>query len=117
MTTPTEVITHKDMRGNWRAETKIDLEDSMILQVLTHKVYSGALVTSAKIHKQEGAFLVHAMYSDFHKCLKSTKTRVTSKAVAEQHGEALRQVEQLKEEVKQFYAKKDQSVMTTGEPA
>lgn len=114
MTTPIEFITQKDMRGNWRAETDVNLEGPMVLRVLTHKNFSGALITSASVHKRQGDFLVHALYSDFHKCMKSAKTRVTAKAVAEQHGEALLQIDQLKEEAEQFYAKKKQSELTDG---
>ena len=99
---------HKDMRGNWKAESNFDLADGRSLEITTHKVSSGQLVTTAIVGKNEGAFFSYMMYQDFSKRLSVSKpSRITSKVVDEQQCLAVKQLGDLKVEIAAYYAAKE----------
>ena len=95
----------KDIRGSWRAEDKFDLTVLRVLTITTSKVHNGDLVTRATVSTRDGSFLSHVMFQDFSQCMKASKVRCTSKAVAAQHGEAVSKLDELCESVAAHYAK------------
>jgi len=96
-------IVSKDCRNNWRAEDTYDLGNSQQLNISTHKVFSGELVTTATVGKVDGGFVSHMMYQDFNKCVNRTKDRCTQKNVEAQHAIAVGMLDYLKEAVKLHY--------------
>lgn len=107
-----EITASKDMRDNWKCENDIELGGDRILRISTHKVHSGALVTTATGHKRVGDGALQHIFSmgmdsaedDFRKTLASSKVKCTSKAVATQHGEAMKLVSALVSDATAHYA-------------
>jgi hypothetical protein len=84
-----DITLRKDIRGNWRASQRIDLGNQRVLNIVTHKVSSGAFVTSASVAKVDGGFETHVMYQDFSKRLGAKSIRGTEKAVQALHTESM----------------------------
>ena len=101
-------LIRKDIRGNWKAESKFNLPNGRSLEISTHKVSSGQLITSAIVGKDEGAFFSYVMYQDLsERMVYSAPTKCTGKKVEEQHNHALTLVEDLKTKIAAFYASKE----------
>ena len=98
-------IVQKSIRGTWAADDKIELGNDQVLQVSTHKVSCGDLVTSATVSKRDGGFLSHRMFTDFSQRIMTRAVRCSEKNVAEQHAEAMTKLAELKEAIAAFYAK------------
>jgi hypothetical protein len=94
----------KDVRGAWRAEDNLDLAASKVLQISTHKVSNGAIVTRASVSTRDGAFLSHMVYRDFSQCIKISKDRCTAKNVNAQHEAAMAKLPEIQEAVTAWYA-------------
>lgn len=77
----TDITLRKDARGNWRASQRVDLGNQRVLNIVTVKVASGMLVTTATVAKVEGDFETHAMYQDFAVYLDASKLRCTKSNV------------------------------------
>jgi hypothetical protein len=78
----------KDVRGNWKAWSDIDLSPTLRLRVSTYKIESGAVVTAATVSKVDGIWECHTIYKDFSKRLGVIKhPRVTAKVVETQHSQ------------------------------
>lgn len=76
----------KDTRGNWKAETNVEMPDSRRLKVSTYKTDSGVVVTHATVSKVEKNWETHVMYEDFSRRLDASRyPRVTSKVIEAQH--------------------------------
>lgn len=98
----------RDNRRNWRAETIEDLADiGKEVNVITHKVSSGQLITTAQVMENNGVYTSFVMYQDFRKQLAiSQPARITANVVTAQHYTALEQLPNLLVEVRTFYAAK-----------
>ena len=73
------------------AKSTAPLFDDFILEVTTRKGSSRVLTTRASVHKVEGNSLVHRVYQDYSRCVfKTEPKRVTEKAIAEQHTQAIK---------------------------
>ena len=102
-----ETFIRKDMRGNWKAETEIKLEGSMLLTLRTSRNCSGELVTHASVGTTDGKFVTHVMYSDYSQWqMRKKYPRITSKIVEEQHAEVLKTLDRIKSDIAKFYADK-----------
>ena len=96
-------VLEKDSHGNWRAEDRIVLDDGRTAELVTHKVYSGSVVTSVQVGRRNGP-VFEFTNTDFRTNLKNTvPNRATSKYVAAQHQEVLQGIEQLKLQVAAYY--------------
>ena len=96
----------KDCRGNWRAEDMIPLEGGRTVEIVTHKVYSGALLTTAQAGVDDGSMFTYTMYEDYRKdMIAKYYPRITAKIVAEQHAAALKQLETIKAAIAAHYTK------------
>jgi hypothetical protein len=84
----------KNYRGNWEAETHIDMPElgvDKFLDITTTKRYSGNLVTTASVHTRDGYFVTHMMYQDFNTNYLTSGDRCTEKNVRKQHDLAIYQ--------------------------
>jgi hypothetical protein len=71
--------TYKGAFG-WKAETVVNLTDTIRLCIVTMKRYNGALITSVTGSKREGDYYFYTVLKDFNKSvLSSTPARVTQK--------------------------------------
>ena len=93
----------KDMRGNWRAKDVIQLGNNKVLEIATHKVGDGSIVTSATVNIMEGGFATHRVFTDFSKRLLTSKVRCTEKNVGSLHETCMVNVPALKEAIAAFY--------------
>lgn len=101
----------KDMRGNWRCEDNIDLPGGRQLRISTTKVSTGQLVTRGIVGKADGSVFEYTVFQDFNECINATRpARCTSKAVAEQHGNAMGQIESLKTKIAAYYAAEERTL-------
>ena len=92
----------KDVQGNWKAVTDLDISPTKRLKLATYKTSSGALVTIATVSPVDGDWETHEVYKDFSKRLECSKyPRITSKVVETQH--ARYDIAAIVEEVKAFY--------------
>jgi hypothetical protein len=99
----------KDLHGGWRAEDIYPLPNDRELHVVTHRVSSGSLVTSANVHLRENGFLTHRMYQDYSRRIFAVKyPRVTKNVVLEQHEDALKEVPGILSEVAVAYRSEDE---------
>lgn len=98
-------IVRKNMRGHWEAKDEIELGADRVLVVSTHKVSSGQLVTTATVHKHDGGFLSHMMFSDFSQRMMTADVRCSEKTVTAQHIECMMKLDELKSAVTAWYAK------------
>lgn len=99
----------KDIRDGWCAEDTIDLgvntdDGAMQIHISTSKRYSGELASIASVRyaKGDGSFSF-MVFQDYNKGIIRSKTRVTEKAVALQHAQALEKLPAIKAEVATFY--------------
>jgi hypothetical protein len=96
----------KNYRGNWKAETHIDMPElgvDKFLEITTTKQYKG-LTTTTTVNTREGYFVTHTMYQDFSTTFVSGD-RCTEKNVRKQHERILSQLEQIKALAVAHYAK------------
>ena len=100
-------VVQKSVRGTWEAQDHIELGNDRVLRISTHKVSSGALVTTATVQIRDGQFLSHRMYTDFSQRLTARMLRCTEKNVTLQHADVmrLRELTALKEAIDAHYAK------------
>lgn len=81
-----KAFVYKDPMWNmWKAETNLDLGQSLRLKFNTQKVHSGSLVTTVSVCKVDSRFETYVMYQDFREHLAVNKVRVTEKACRNQH--------------------------------
>lgn len=95
----------KDMRGNWRAETRLAFADSSdrLLQVVTCKSHAGGFYTFAQAVKREHGGFSFVMYQDFRETIgRSAAARCTQKAVTAFH--ASHDLDAVMTRAKAFYA-------------
>lgn len=100
----------KGMRGTWEAKDSIELGNNRVLQVSTHKVSDGSLVTSATVHLRDGAFLSHRMFTDFSQRMMTAAIRCSEKNVTEQHAQCMVKLAELKEAITVWYIAKGEAV-------
>lgn len=99
------------------AETTVELENKRLLKISTSKsTISRRLQTTATVHTRDGGALVHkfafgSRNGDFSKRMCSQETRVTEKAVREQHQQALAQLKGILQEVQDHYAAPQQEAV------
>jgi hypothetical protein len=106
----------RDQSGNWRASNIMSLGNSYEFSITTYKnVSRGLLMTSVSVGKKDGGFITHTMYQDYAKTVFMVKCRVTSKAVEEQHAEALKMLPDFLAEIKAMYGDRI-TVNAKGEP-
>lgn len=98
-----KTVTGKDYHGSWTSKTQIDLPDDRVLQISTSKKSGGQLSTYATVHKMEGTMMSHMMFHDYSRQLIVENTRCTEKNVRAQHGEAMKLIDQVLEEVDAKY--------------
>jgi hypothetical protein len=99
------INTHRDQRGNLRAESNLNLSDDLILTFITHKVFGGELVTTASVnHDAHDGFLSHTLYQDYRKTLACVSyPRITAKVMEAQHAKALEALDDVLKEVQDKY--------------
>jgi len=103
----TEFQIAKHFRDGWQAETRIALEGGRHLSITTRKTSRG-LRTNAQAYRIENGFMMFVMFGDYAKTLAQSTARCTEKAVADQHRQALGQLDTIKAEVLAFYAAKEE---------
>ena len=98
-------------RAGHQAKTNIstpELGENMMLTIHTYKSYNGQLVSQASVSMidMRGGYevMTHRMMQDYSKPVLREKTRVTEKAVHEQHARALEYLPVIMEEVRTHYA-------------
>lgn len=102
-----EMRVAKDIRGNWRADSYIDLESGMTMKIVTRKTYSGNVITDVSVGITKDNMFTHAPFSDFTETITvMTKGRATQNNVTRQHMESLKKIPEIKERCKAFYAAK-----------
>lgn len=101
-----ETFVCKNMHGNWQATSVELIAKDLQLKISTHKVYSGAVVTTATVGKIEGNFVSHVMFQDFSKTLSNSRYgRATAKVVEQQHAEEMKHYASIKTEALAHYSK------------
>lgn len=103
-------LVSKDIRNNWEARDTVRLAHPWELQITTMKASDGLLVTRASVHKKEGGFNTHRMFTDFSQRLMTAKVRCTEKNVIVQHTDAMTRKEEVLEAVKAWYEAKGETV-------
>jgi len=104
---------YKDTHNNWKAADTIRLVANRVLEITTHKVYDGTVVTTASVHIiEDSGFMTHRVYNDFSQRLMTTRVRCTEKAVAAQHAEAMTKKHEILEAVTAWYAAKGETAST-----
>lgn len=97
---------HKNMRGEWSAQTDVKLEGAYILRVSTFKGSSGYLTTTAtRMVDQGDGGVSFIMFRDFNITVIRDKVRVTERAINAQHNTAMAEIEAIKEACAAHYAK------------
>lgn len=99
----------RDLHGSWKAETYINLEPGAGIRLITRKVVSGVLVTTATRVTTNDGVISYAMFRDYHEIIKAERVRVTSNAVKAQHDAALAQMDDIKSKCAAFYANKEKA--------
>ena len=98
---------NRDLHGAWQANTRVMLDDKNALRICTHKVSSGALVTSAThVTCDDNGFESFIVYQNFRKLVIVKKVRVTEQAVKAQHDAVLLLIDSLKDEMNEYYTNK-----------
>lgn len=95
----------KTQRG-WEAITDcpVPSTDNLTLRISTYKHLRGGLITTATVHRLDGAFLSHVVYSDFHMTrLLDPRKRCTEGAVEEQHRSQMGRLGDIMDEVLKHY--------------
>jgi hypothetical protein len=96
----------KSVRSGWEAKDTIELGNSRLLVVTTHKGNRGQLVTYCQGCKDDGDFGVSfLLYGDFTERI-ATTDRCTEGTVARQHANVMEQIEAIKDRCAAFYAEK-----------
>lgn len=94
----------KDIRGNWKAETAVDLTDELVFTMSTSKLSTGTLSTLASVSHRKNGMLTHMMYQDYSRNLERTRyPRITSKVVTTQHTDWYLRLEDYLNEARAFY--------------
>lgn len=100
----------RDLHGSWKAESYIPMTPGRGIRLVTRKVQSGALVTSATcVHIDHEGLESHYMFQDFHKIIRASQVRVTQNAVAAQHDLALASADAIKQECENYYANREKA--------
>ena len=89
-------------KDGYQAITMIPFDDSRSMRIVTRK-YLGELATTASVVTNTELGFTFMMYQDWNALVESDKTRVTSKAVKEQHERALTKIDQYLASAFQFY--------------
>lgn len=98
---------NRDLHGAWQANTRVMLDDKNALRISTHKVSSGALVTSAThVTCDDNGFESFIVFQNFHKMVIVKRVRVTENAVKAQHDAVLLMLDSLKDEMNEYYRNK-----------
>lgn len=94
----------KDIRGNWRAETRLAFADGSdrLLQVVTCKSHAGGFRTFAQAVKREHGGFSYVMYQDYSETLGRSPARCTEKSVTAFH--ASHDLDAVMTRAKAFYA-------------
>jgi hypothetical protein len=103
--------TFSELEGKYkRMETEVMLTPEMKLSLTTYQKSSGdkCLMTYATVSKKleghsEPFLFSHRLGRDYHRVFKTCKVRVTAKAVKEQHGEFLKNIQGICEDAKRYY--------------
>ena len=107
-----KTVISKSMRGNWEAETCIELgQKNRELQITTTKsdrgVYTSASVVTINSDDEGHKWITFAVFGDFRETLIVEAKRCTEKTVREQHDVVLKDIESIKARALHFYAAKD----------
>ena len=95
----------KDYRGNWRAETRIDIEDNRVVTVSTYKISNGSLCTNVSVGTLNDGFISHRVFADYNKFVKQEwPKRVTEKVVSSQHDSVLSDIDSILSSITEFYS-------------
>jgi len=95
--------TYKGAFG-WKAETVVNLTDTIRLCIVTMKRSSGALITSVTGSKREGDYYFYTALQDFNKSvLSSAPARVTQKTVDQQQAKAAEILDAIIDDARNFY--------------
>ena len=96
----------KDMRGHWRAETRLAFADGSerLLQIITRKSNAPGIFSFAQVVKREHGGFSHVMYQDYAEKLGRSDKRCTQKAVTDFH--ATHDADAIMARAKAFYAER-----------
>jgi len=95
---------HKGYHGQ-QATTETQLKGNLYLKISTMKTSSGKLSTTASCFTKDGMFQTHRVYQDYYVVLAARHaSRVTAKAVKDQHDMYLSNIEQIKNMALEYYA-------------
>jgi len=95
--------TYKGAFG-WKAETVVNLTDTIRLCIVTMKRSSGALITSVTGSQREGDYYFYTVLQDFNKSvLSSTPARVTQKTVDQQQAQVDEILDAIIDDARNFY--------------
>ena len=89
-------------KDGYQAITMIPFDDSRSMRIVTRK-YIGELATTASVVTNTDIGFTFMMYQDWNALVESDKTRVTSKAVKEQHERAMSKIDKYLSAAFQFY--------------
>ncbi len=107
----------KSSHGEWRAEDKEMLNDTLELSITTMRRSNGRVATTATVGRREGEFITHRMYQDYNVSLWAVVyTRVTRKVVEEQHKSILKELVAIRQRARDHY-KLDQKEPTNELPS
>lgn len=100
-----ETIVKKAVNG-WEATTYIDLEDiGFTLELSTRKSNPGIATVAMAVQRTGGGMIQHRLYQDYYKVLARHRQRATEKNIRALHDEALFNIDDVIEAVKQHYSK------------
>jgi hypothetical protein len=88
----------------WKAESVVNLTDTIRLCIVTMKRYNGALMTTVTGSKREGDYWFYTVLQDFNKTvLATTPARVTQKTVEQQQDQAMALIDAIVNDASNFY--------------
>jgi hypothetical protein len=99
-----KTLISKDYRKNWKAESEVELTDTLVLSITTSKSYNGQLLTTASVGRRDGIFISHSVFGDFSKFVEGKSyPRITAKVVEKQHNDVIDQIDNLIALAKKHY--------------
>jgi uncharacterized protein YmfQ (DUF2313 family) len=93
-------------KDGYQAVSMIPFDDTRSLRIVTRK-YLGELTTIASIVTNTDMGFAFMMLKDWNALVASDKTRVTTKAIKQQHEKVLTKVEDYKKAAFQFYSQRN----------
>ena len=97
--------TQRSPHRGWMTESHVEINDTMRLRILTMKRWGGSLCTTATVEHKDGNYFYYEPFKDYDKTILSTRpARVTQRTVEEQHAQATRNLDAIRDTIDHHYS-------------